>query len=160
MARTESFNIKETLKQLKASHRSAITNPIRTRLKMLILIKSNRQVTQRGSAHAPACSPYSVQTRKKRYQQNAIEGLMKDESGGNKPSKISKALREQIAKRLNRPTDAFRSFKELQQWIHDHYIPGMNYHTVNKYVKRHFRAKLKEARKSHIRKNAALVEGF
>jgi hypothetical protein len=103
---------------------------------------------------------HTVSKPEKRYQQNGIEGLMKDESGGNKPSKISKALHEQIAKRLNSPTDAFRSFKELQQWIHDHYIPGINYHTVNKYVKRHFGAKLKEARKRHIRKNAALAEGF
>jgi hypothetical protein len=67
MAKTKSFNIKEALWQLKALHRSAKTNPIRTQLQMLILIKSNRQVTQRGLAHALSYSPYSVQTRKKRW---------------------------------------------------------------------------------------------
>lgn len=37
---------------------------------------------------------------------------------------------------------------------------GINYHTVNKYVKRHFGAKLKVSRKSHIKKDLNAVESF
>jgi transposase len=160
MAKTKPYQIKETLKELKQLQRSAGSNRIRVRLQMLILIKGGSQTTQRDLATALGCSPYSIQTWKKLYGSGGIKGLMKDESGGKKPSKISEAIHQRIEKRLSNPKDAFRSFKELQQWIHDNYLPGINYHTVNKYVKRNFGAKLKVARKSHVKKDEVLVEDF
>lgn len=160
MAKNKTFPIKEKLKQLKELQRSAGSNRIRVRLQMLILIKSGKQTTQRGLAAALGCSPYSIQTWKKLYDSKGIQGLTTDESGGNKPAKINKALHQRIEKRLNSSKDAFRSFKELQQWIQENYIPGINYHTVNKYVKRNFGAKLKVARKSHVKKDEVLVEDF
>jgi hypothetical protein len=46
-------------------------------------------------------------------------------------------------------------------WIKDNYIPsGINYQTINSYVKRHFKAKLKVTRKSHIKKDEKAVESF
>lgn len=160
MAKKKPFKIKETLKQLKQLQRSTGSNRIRVRLQMLILIKRGKQTVQRDLATALGCSPFSIQTWKKLYRNSGINGLMKDESGGKKPSKIDHSLHQLIQKRLSNPKDAFRSFKELQQWIHDNYLPGINYHTVNKYVKRNFGAKLKVARKSHVKKDEVLVEDF
>jgi hypothetical protein len=37
---------------------------------------------------------------------------------------------------------------------------GINYQTLNSYVKRHFGAKIKVARKSHINKNELAVDTF
>lgn len=40
------------------------------------------------------------------------------------------------------------------------FCSGIKYHAVNKYVKRKFGAKLKVARKSHIKKDEKQVEEF
>jgi len=65
-----------------------------------------------------------------------------------------------IEAKLTHPDEAFRSFEELRQWIDEHFVPGINYHMVNKYVKRKFGAKLKVARKSHVWKDKQQVEEF
>jgi hypothetical protein len=62
---------------------------------------------------------------------------------------------------LNSPKDAFTSYIDLIQWITDNYMPqGINYQTINSYVKRNFGAKLKVARKSHINKKQEDSDAF
>ena len=70
-------------------------------------------------------------------------------------------MHQAIHRRLTSPKDAFTSYVDLINWIVENYIPnGINYHTVNKYVKRHFGAKLKVSRKSHIKKDENAVDTF
>ena len=61
---------------------------------------------------------------------------------------------------MKSPSDAFVSFEELRKWVDEHFIPGIKYVTLNAYVKKHFGAKLKAARKSHIQKDPAAAEAF
>jgi hypothetical protein len=66
-----------------------------------------------------------------------------------------------IENRLHSPKDAFTSYIDLINWITENYMPqGVNYQTINSYVKRKFGAKIKVARKSHINKNDDLVDSF
>ncbi|MBP6431715.1 MAG: hypothetical protein KA319_08110 [Ferruginibacter sp.] len=43
----------------------------------------------------------------------------------------------------------------MQQWLLDEFGIDMNYHAVNKYVKRKFGARLKVSRKNHVLKSPA-----
>ena len=83
-----------------------------------------------------------------------------DERGGNRPSKIDAATHKALTQKLADASNAPRSFIELQQWVDEHYLPGINYHTLNKYVKRKYGAKIKVVRKSHIKKDENAVEQF
>ena len=95
----------------------------------------------------------TAQKWRKSYFESGIEGLLFDGRVGFKPSKINSEVHQAIEKRLNSPKESFTSYVDLINWIVENYIPtGINYHTVNKYVKRHFGAKLKVSRKSHIKK--------
>ena len=85
---------------------------------------------------------------------------MEDGRIGFKPSVISKASHEQIRIKLNNPQGAFTSFVDLQKWVDTTLEKGINYNTLRHYVKRHFGAKLKVARKSHINKDKEAGEVF
>ena len=102
----------------------------------------------------------SVQTWRSAYRKGGCKALLKFERGGFKPSLISPSIHRAIEKRLKNPIEAFTGFKELQQWVDERYIAGINYQTINQYVKRHFGAKLKVARKSHIQKDEEAVKEF
>ena len=91
---------------------------------------------------------------------SGFEGLLAFAGGGKKKSLISSTAHNAIERKLTNPKEAFTSFIQLRDWISEEFVPGINYHTVNKYVKRHFGAKLKVARKSHILKDEQAVEAF
>ena len=111
-------------------------------------------------ATALAVSHNSAQTWRKAYQSGGVEGMLRYERGGNKPSLIDEKAHKSIEKRLNNPQGAFRSYTELQQWISEQFVPGIKYTTVNEYAKRHFGTKLKIARRSHIQKDEQAGAAF
>jgi len=94
------------------------------------------------------------------YETRGIQGLLEQTRGGKRREIITPLAHTAIEKRLKNPLDAFVSFEELRRWVDEHYIPGIKYVTLNAYVKRHFGAKLKVARKSHVQKDPASTEAF
>ncbi|MBI4945206.1 MAG: hypothetical protein HY840_02260 [Bacteroidetes bacterium] len=102
----------------------------------------------------------SIQTWRTSYKKGGLSALLKFDRGGFKPSVIPPKVHRAIEKRLKNPIEAFNGFEQLRRWIDEHYIPAINYQTLNQYVKRHFGAKLKVARKSHIQKDEQAVREF
>ena len=134
MAKALVFIVKESEAEIKRLIKSTPAH-LSPRLRMLLICKkSETSLSKTELASLIGVNHNSVQKK------------------GNRPSVVSGELHEQIKLRLYNPKEAFRSYKELQQWIDAHFIKGINYFTVNSYVKRHFGAKLKVARKSHINK--------
>ena len=86
--------------------------------------------------------------------------MLQDKRGGNRATVIDQKTDKAIAARLSDGRNAPRSFKELQQWVGDNYIKDINYHTLNKHVKRKYGAKIKVARKSHVHKDEQDEEAF
>jgi len=127
---------------------------------MLILSKQSKALGKYALADALGVNHNSVQSWRKAYEQNGIEKLMEDKRGGNRAAVIDVKTDKAIVARLSDARNAPRSFKELQQWVHDNYIKDINYHTLHKHVKRKYGAKLKVARKSHVQKDEQAVEAF
>jgi hypothetical protein len=95
------------------------------------------------------------------YFKDGLEGLLVYGKIGFKPSLISPELHKALEAKLKSPKDAFTSYVDLIAWITDNYMPdGVKYQTINSYVKRNFKAKLKVARKSHIKKDENAGESF
>jgi transposase len=160
MANALSFRIKESeaeIKKLIKTHPMHFT----PRLKMLLECKrSKTPLSKNELAGLIFANHNSIQTWRKRYIEGGIAALLEYKKIGFKPSLISPAAHKKIEKKLNSPTDAFRSYKELQQWVDKEFLKGVKYITINHYVKRHFGAKLKVARKSHVNKDAEAVAHF
>ena len=135
---------------------------LKKRVDMLLIIKkSDVALSKNQLANLLKINHNTAQTWRNLYSKSGIDGLLAYGKIGLKPSIISSDLHKAIEKRLHSPKDAFTSYVDLVQWITDNYIKdGVNYQTINSYVKRNFKAKLKVARKSHIKKDENAVDDF
>ena len=160
MAKALNITVKEALWELKKMLKvsSAHQSP---KLKMLIIIKGSEiDLNKNELADQVGVNHNSIQKWRKKYRTGGINSLLSDGRIGFKPSVISKEAHEQIRLKLHNPEGAFTSFKDLQHWVDIHFKTGINYNSLRHYVKRHFGAKLKVARKSHVHKDKEAVQAF
>lgn len=126
----------------------------RPKVKMLLAILSGTH--KNGLLAAKTGSALrSITHWKRAYTSGGLQGLLTDRRGGDHRSSIDAQGKESLRAKLHDPKDAFTSFGQAQAWIKDHLGVEMNYHAVNKYLKRNFGAKLKVGRKSHVQKDEA-----
>jgi transposase len=152
--------VKETLPQLKALL-NAQPEYLRKRINMLIFIKKrNAPLSKNDIASGMGINHNTANSWRLKYEKGGIAALLKYDKKCFKKPMITPQVHQAIKEKLNQYNNPFTSFTELTQWIDKNFIPHINYHTVNKYTKRHFGAKLKTARKSHIKKNEQQVDDF
>jgi transposase len=145
--------VKETVKDLKGLQNKF---PSKTKmLGMLMLLKKQPQLTKASLAAQLGVSDKSIQIWRTNYLSGGIELMLQDNRGGYKKAAISPKVNQALSNRLNNPRQGFRSFIEVQQWLAAEFGIEMEYHAVNKYVKRKFGARLKVSRKSHVLKSPA-----
>ena len=161
MALAKQIIVKETEQEFKALIRKQPVY-LRIRLEMLLVLKKSEVLLSKESlARILKINHNTAQKWRTKYINSGIEGLLSDGRGGFKHSIISEQLHQAIAQRMHSPKDAFTSYVDLIQWITENYLPeGINYQTINSYVKRKFGAKIKVARKSHSNKSDELVDSF
>jgi len=160
MAKAKSLNVTEDLGELRKLHKSAPLH-LAPRIKMLLVVKQSDQALSKNElAEQVGVNHNSIQQWRSKYVRGGMEELIKDGRVGFKPSVISKQVHQQIKVKLNNPQGAFTSYKDLQQWVDRDLVKGINYNTLRHYVKRNFGAKLKVARKSHVKKDKEAGELF
>ena len=161
MALAKQIIVKETEQELKQLMRRQPVH-LKNRVQMLLVLKKSEvSLSKEALAKVLNINHNTAQKWRTKYCEGGNEGLLTDGRIGFKPSIISKELHQEIEKKLNSPKDAFTSYVDLVNWITENYIPdGVNYQTINSYVKRKFGAKIKVARKSHIKKNDEAVDSF
>lgn len=160
MANALNIIVKEPVAELKKMLKNSPTHQS-PKLKMLIIIKQSQNALNKNElADHVGVNHNSIQKWRNKYLSGGIKKLLLDGRVGFKPSVISKETHEQIRLKLNNPEGAFTSFKDLQQWVDVNFKKGINYNSLRHYVKRHFGAKLKVARKSHVKKDKEAVQVF
>jgi transposase len=160
MANALSFKVKESFSELKKLHKSAAAH-IAPRIRMLMVAKQSDQALSKNDlADSVGVNHNSIQQWRSKYMAGGIASLLKDGRVGFKPSVISKQAHQKIKVKLHNPIGAFTSYKDLQIWVDTELVKRINYNTLRHYVKRHFGAKLKAARKSHVKKDKDSGEAF
>ena len=160
MANALKITVKENLTELKKMLKTSAPH-LTPKLKMLIIIKeSELDLNKNELAKEVGVNHNSIQKWRKKYLAGGIKSLLQDGRIGFKPSIITKETHEQIRVKLHNPVGAFTSFKDLQHWVDTNFIKGVNYNSLRHYVKKHFGAKLKVARKSHVKKDKDAGELF
>ena len=148
-----SFPIKENLTELRKLQKQF---PRKYKaIQMLIVVKQKGALSKDALAVMVGASDRSIQTWRSNYITGGMAQMLVDNRGGKKPGKITAAVHQQLSKRLHNPQQGFRSFIEIRQWLLNEFSIAMEYHAVNKYVKRKFGARLKVSRKSHVQKSPA-----
>lgn len=160
MANALKIIVKETLPELKKMLKSSSEHLV-PRLRMLVIIKQSEfDLNKNELAKQVGVNHNSIQSWRKKYIFGGIKSLLSDGRIGFKPSVITKETHEQLRVKLSNPVGAFTSYIELQHWVDAHFVKGINYNSLRHYVKRHFGAKLKVARKSHVKKDREAGQAF
>ena len=156
MAKALNVIVKESVKDLKSIQKQKPS--YYSRIQMLLLIKEGKFITKDALSEALQVSTQSVHIWRTKYNAGGIELLLEYKRGG-KPAQITAPIYERLSTRLNSSKEGFKSFIEIQQWLHENFGIEMKYQALNKYIKRKFGARPKVARKSHIDKdqNAAAL---
>lgn len=147
------ISVKEKLSELRTLQRQYPGK--HKAIQMLILLKQKGPLSKDDLAGMTGASTQSIHTWRTIYRKSGIEALLQENRGGHKKAAISGKIHQQLSKRLTDPKGGFRSFVEIQQWLQKEFGIEMEYHAVNKYVKRKFGARLKVSRKSHVQKSPA-----
>jgi transposase len=145
--------VKETIGELR-SYQKRCPSKFKA-LQMLIIIKQQGSLSQDKLALLLGSGPASVLSWRRIYLKGGIDALLIENRGGFKKGKITLGAEKKLADRLHNAKEGFRSFIEIQQWLLTEFSIDMEYHAVNKYVKRKFGARLKVSRKSHVLKSPA-----
>lgn len=158
MALLKIIAVKESREELQQLLRKT-TAANRPRLKMLLLIGKGILSTQILAAKT-GVSMDSISHYKKRYSSQGLSALLQERRGVHKQGAISREQQQVLKQKLADPKGGFTSYKQLVEWLNTTFSLSMNYHAVNKYVKRHFAAKLKVGRKSHVQKDPSAAAAF
>ena len=161
MASPKPFRIKESESSIKKLIKSSHAM-IGKRLHALLVFKRHEDtgISKRQVADEIGVNHNSVQTWRTAYIEGGIKSLMSHSNTGYKPSKINEEQEKALKKKLSDPANGIVGFNELLDWFNKTFKTEINYKTFHGYVVRKFDAKVKVARKSHVKKDPEAVEAF
>jgi transposase len=161
MPRIKKISIKESENEIKRLLKKS--NPfIGQRLRVLLILKQNEKegISKRDAAKLAGVDPNSVQNWRTLYVNAGIEGLMKHQKTGFKPSVFDAIDHQKLEAKLNNPQNGLQGYVELKDWIEKETGKVFNYNTLLYYCIRHFKSSVKVARKSHAKKDKNEVDTF
>ena len=161
MSSPTTFRIKESESDIKKLMKSSNTM-IGKRLHALLVFKQHEHlgISKRLAAEAIGVNHNSVQTWRAIYIEGGITALMTHSNTGYKPSKINKQQEKALKVKLGDESNGIVGFNELLDWFDKKFKTEINYKTFHGFVVRKFKAKIKVARKSHVKKDPAAIEAF
>jgi len=161
MAHAKIFVIKESEKEINKLLKQSIPF-IGQRLRVLLIMKQNETtgISRREVAKLAGVDPNSVQNWRKLYLTEGIEGLMKHQKTGFKPSVFTPIEHDMLEAKLNNPENGIQGYVELKDWIEKETGKEFNYNTLLFYCIRNFKSSVKVARKSHVNKDENKVDVF
>lgn len=156
------ITVKETIKELRNLQRKN-SELIEKRMRMLIEIKKHEKtgISKRALSEITGINHNSIVKWRNLYNKEGISSLLiHGRIGGFKKSVFSESEHKQIEEKVSNPTNGLRGYKELLEWVNNEFSKEIKYITLVKYAERHFGTKIKVARKSHVKKDEALVDSF
>ena len=161
MSSPKTFIIKESESEIKKLMKNSPAM-VAKRLQALLVFKRHhgQGISKRLVADEIGVNHNSIQTWRSRYIEGGIEMLMSHSNIGYKPSKINDQQEQAIKKQLNDPHNGIVGFNELLDWFNRTFQTEINYKTFHGFVVRKFNAKIKVARKTHIKKDVQAVEAL
>lgn len=161
MSSPKQIHIKESISELRKIQKNSIPM-IANRIRVLIELKKHQAtgISKRAVADIVGVNQNSVQTWRSLYISAGIDAILSYQKREGRPSVLSKEEHQRIEEKLKDPNNGLRGFTELQNWVEQEFNKTILYNTLFKYSQRHFGAKVKVARKSHVKKDEKAVVAF
>ena len=161
MSTPKVFKIKESESDLKKLLKTS--QPIISkRIQAMLVFKRHEDtgVSKRIVADQIGVNHNSIQTWRRQYIQGGIKMLMSHSNIGYKPSKINSEQEQALKEKLNNPHNGIVGFIELLDWFNKTFQTEIKYKTFHGFVVKKFNAKIKVARKSHVKKDIQAIDTF
>jgi transposase len=160
MKKFTSFDIKESLSELKSLYRKEKNYRIRTRLQSLILVKEGKFKKRTELARYLGVDYATLKRWTQEYKDSGLQEFLKIKSGGNRRAIITKEMHQTIKNKLHDSNDPLLGYFDAVHWLKEEHGVSVKYHTLRAYMIRHFKTKLKSPRKSHYKKDEQAIEAF
>ena len=159
MSRPSTTYLVETAEELKQLMQAQKKPKIKERLQALYLLKSGCVTTLQEVANCLGRSKTTIENWLTLYRKSGVLGVVAWNYKGGRPSAISEPLLTALREQLSKP-QGFKSYGEIQQWLHEQYGIEIPYKTVHQTVHYKLKAKLKVARPTHIKRDDTAVVEF
>jgi len=161
MPKKSTLEVSEEVSELKILLRAEKNPKNILRIQSLIHIKEERFSKRNELASHLGYGVRSMELWLKDYKEKGLEGLLipkkeKQQRGRLVSHEIHLAL-EEI---LNDPQKGFSSYKEAHLWVSQNFTKPITYATLRNYMIDFFGTKIKQPRKSHIKKSKQAVDDF
>jgi len=115
-----------------------------------LILKQNEKdgISKREAAKLAGVDPNSVQNWRTLYIKTGIEGLMKHQKTGFKPSVFNAIDHQKLETKLNDPQNGLQGYVELKDWIEKESGKIFNYNTLLYYCIRNFKSKVDTFKKT------------
>ena len=154
MGKHISFQVLESSSKLRSMIRKESNSKNVLRLQSLLHIKEKTFKKQSDLATHLGYNVRSMELWLKTYKEEGIEAMLI----GSKPRKakkrkISKEVHAGLSEKLNDSFEGFRSYVHAVEWVKNNYGVSYPYTTLRDYMIDIFGTKIKQPRKSHIKKD-------
>jgi transposase len=161
MSSPTAFKIKESLKELKKMRKSA--HPmLAKRIQAMIVFKNYEDtgISRRRAAEEVGVDPNSIHTWRNLYITGGLDMLLSHSNIGYKPNIVSADQENVLKEKLEIAENGIAGYVELLEWFKTTCNTDIGYNTFRGFVIRKFGAKVKVARKSHVKKDPLAIESF
>ena len=152
--------VQESLPELNLLYKNEPNARLRLRIKCLQLTKQEKFHSQEKIA-IHLCVDYATVKRwLKQYREEGLSSLLTIKPKGKPKSIISQEVHDLLYKKVKDSANPLLGYWDAVLWLRNSHKKEINYHTLRKYMIKHFKTKLKEPRKSHYLKCEQSIEDF
>jgi len=160
MARISRLTIREDIKELQTVLKKQTMYKNVNRIQALIYIKENRFSTRLELSSHLGITKRCLENWLSSYRKGGINQMLISGKRNRTSNLISKEIHEALKKRVMNSNEGFSSYVEAKSWIASTYGLELKYNTVREHLIRHFKTKIKQPRKSHVKKDKQAVAAF
>lgn len=160
MGRKSQIVISESLNELKNLLSKQKTLTGEKRIKCLIYIKEKKFRTRLELSSYLGIHIRTMERWLKTYTEEGVKIMMTNKPKPKPSMFITPEIHKVLEMKTNDPANPFLGYWDVQAWIKQEFGIDVNYHTVRKYLIKHFNTKIKSPRKSHIKKDPQAKEAF
>lgn len=161
MGKHISFEVKESCSELRCMIRKESNPKNILRLQSLLHIKERTFTKQTDLANHLGYNVRTMELWLKIYKKEGVKAMLI----GYKPRKakkrkISQEVHRGLSDKLHDSFEGFQSYVEAVAWVKEHYGVSYPYSTLRDYMIDFFGTKIKQPRKSHIKKDLKAQADF
>jgi transposase len=160
MGKYSKLVVNESAEELKILLRKQTKSKNIDRLRSLLFIKLNKFITRQELADYLGYHIRTMERWLSKYGEGGLDKMLLAERMERKSHLVDSKVHDAISKRVNDPLSGFSSYVEVKQWLSTNYNLEIEYNTIRSYLIRNFKTKIKQPRKSHIKKDDEAVEAF